>query len=282
MAEEKQGSAPAEAAPKLGLAVLILTVACWAATIYGLAPEESFLWRPFTWLTPFGPDVVTLKTGETFRGIAVRRRETKENGETVDKIAVIPEGGGVEKVYEVAQCETIEIRHIPVRPMAPVAAVFLFLAGGIAIRKLRGRMAWYKPGQGRVVRMTGLAMVLVLAIFGAEALYSGLRANAYWDRPFFEPARPVLGIHVVFRPAFYPAAAVLLLAMTAAWILSNRSAWGEYQIETEGELRKVSWPPRKEYLGSSMVVLVVTVTMAVFLFAADELLSWLVGKIGGF
>ncbi len=45
------------------------------------------------------------------------------------------------------------------------------------------------------------------------------------------------------------------------------------------EFRRVSWPTRREVVGSTTVVIVMVVILAVFLAAVDNALSWLVGHV---
>jgi preprotein translocase subunit SecE len=45
------------------------------------------------------------------------------------------------------------------------------------------------------------------------------------------------------------------------------------------EFRRVSWPSRRDVAGSTAVVVVMVVVLAVFLAGVDNLLSWLVGYI---
>ena len=45
------------------------------------------------------------------------------------------------------------------------------------------------------------------------------------------------------------------------------------------EFRRVSWPSRREVVGSTTVVIVMTVILALFLAGVDNALSWIVGKI---
>lgn len=47
--------------------------------------------------------------------------------------------------------------------------------------------------------------------------------------------------------------------------------------EAKAELKKVSWPTRKEIVDSTVVVIVSVVIMAVFIGAVDLILSKLVG-----
>jgi preprotein translocase subunit SecE len=45
------------------------------------------------------------------------------------------------------------------------------------------------------------------------------------------------------------------------------------------EFRRVSWPSRREVAGSTAVVVVMVLVLAVFLAGVDNILSWLVGHI---
>lgn len=53
----------------------------------------------------------------------------------------------------------------------------------------------------------------------------------------------------------------------------------EYFSEVKAELKKVTWPTRKETISSTYVVLIVVVVIAAFLGAVDGVLAWLVGEI---
>ena len=53
----------------------------------------------------------------------------------------------------------------------------------------------------------------------------------------------------------------------------------EYLRDTRGELRKVSWPTRKQATNLTMIVLAVTVAMAIFLGALDFVFAALVRLI---
>lgn len=49
--------------------------------------------------------------------------------------------------------------------------------------------------------------------------------------------------------------------------------------EVKTELKKVTWPPRKEAVASTVVVLVVVFIIAVFLFVVDQGLSFLIRNV---
>lgn len=47
----------------------------------------------------------------------------------------------------------------------------------------------------------------------------------------------------------------------------------EFFQDVRAEFRKVSWPARREVVGSTTVVIVVVVILSLFLFAVDQILS---------
>jgi len=49
--------------------------------------------------------------------------------------------------------------------------------------------------------------------------------------------------------------------------------------EVRTELKKVTWPPRKEAVASTVVVLVIVFIIALFLFLVDQGLSFLIRKV---
>jgi preprotein translocase SecE subunit len=49
------------------------------------------------------------------------------------------------------------------------------------------------------------------------------------------------------------------------WWLTTR----EFLNETQGEMKKVTWPTRTEVIGTTAVVLVATLVFALYLWAAD-------------
>jgi preprotein translocase subunit SecE len=50
----------------------------------------------------------------------------------------------------------------------------------------------------------------------------------------------------------------------------------EFLANVKGELQKVTWPTRKDTYASTMVVIVLVLAVAVFLWATDTVLSTLI------
>ena len=53
----------------------------------------------------------------------------------------------------------------------------------------------------------------------------------------------------------------------------------EFLKEVKAELKKVTWPTRKETISSTYIVLIVVVVSSAFLGMVDGLLAWLVKEI---
>jgi preprotein translocase SecE subunit len=162
--------------------------------------------------------------------------------------------------------------QVPIRPIAlaigcGVAALALWLG----LRKAGSRYEWVKPGQARWVRGSALVMVGAMTAFGCVALYKLPSLGSLWWADLW---RAVLaGKEISVKPILFPSLAVFAAVMTVAYLLLNREKWAEFLIETEGELRKVSWPARKGYLGSATVVVLVVVIVSLFLHFVDMGLS---------
>lgn len=56
---------------------------------------------------------------------------------------------------------------------------------------------------------------------------------------------------------------------------------GNYLVEVRKEMRKVNWPNRNELLSNTVITLVSALALAVLVFFADQLISWLLTQIYG-
>lgn len=165
------------------------------------------------------------------------------------------------------------------KPIGPVkmsilpAALLGAAAGWLFFVKLKSQMDYTKPGQGTWVRMTGYVTALLLGAFGAVQL-----ARAIWGLEL--PVFTVLGIIVRPRTGWFGGAAFGLSLVIGYHLWANKPRWSDFLIETQSELKKVSWPPNREWIMSSLVVVVVVVVVSVFLWGADWVLSWLMKYLG--
>ena len=125
--------------------------------------------------------------------------------------------------------------------------------------EFEGRHWWQmvKPNQGRYVR-------------GGTAIGVGLvdLALAYYLWLMLERHVPgSLSVKVYLMYAL-PAAFFLGVGAAAAYFM-NRPGAVDFLIATESEMKKVSWSNKAELFGSTFVVIMTVLLMAVFIFIAD-------------
>lgn len=131
----------------------------------------------------------------------------------------------------------------------------------------------YKKDQGRTARLTAFWSLAILVFYGATSLRTELVSQAEsLAKPLGGIRIPVLGIDL--SPAFLAAAAVFGIGMffLVRWLERPRQA--DLLIETESELKKVTWPSLEETINGSVVVILCVVFIMVYLAGAD----WLLGR----
>ena len=117
----------------------------------------------------------------------------------------------------------------------------------------KGFFAIYKPGQGKWVRWGTVACAAIAALIGAIWL---------WVKE-----QHVGTLDVQWK--------VLVLAIwLALWAFGafyfvNTPKYGEFMIMTESEMRKVSWPSRREVINSTKVVIILTLVLGLLLWLVD-------------
>ncbi len=112
----------------------------------------------------------------------------------------------------------------------------------------------YKKGQGKYTRLVTLAVAVFIAVLVAGALSSLLYGYAVTRPPMFR-----FGI---------PTVIAIAMAVVVLWLI-NRVKSADFLIATEGEMKKVSWSSKKEIIGSTKVVIITTLIMAMILFIVD-------------
>ncbi|MCK4908607.1 MAG: preprotein translocase subunit SecE [Planctomycetes bacterium] len=148
------------------------------------------------------------------------------------------------------------------------------------------KLEYYKKGQGTISRMVTWGALTLMALFGAVSLYHadeilpklGQDGQATWwgktlfSVPFFE--NPITHGMLI-------SAAVFILGVFLIYILViNKTSTADFLIETEAELRKVSWPSRHEHIGSTVAVIISVIFIGVFLFFTDNILLQFMKLIG--
>lgn len=139
----------------------------------------------------------------------------------------------------------------------------------------------YKPEQGRYVRLSAFWGLTVLWFYGcfrlAETLAdlryewaSSLRTKIVEELPLVE--WPV-------TPAILIAGLVFLAGMAVFQFWLNRPHVADLLIETEAELKKVTWPTMPDTASSSLIVLITVLVIFLLVAVYDFGLSQLIDKL---
>jgi preprotein translocase SecE subunit len=133
----------------------------------------------------------------------------------------------------------------------------------------------YKAGQGSLARLTSWTLILVALFLGCVELYSWIydRADApVVDLEVFRDL-PLLGVPLSWKLLFCVALFFGLLWGVRRFLMRPKTV--DTLIETELELKKVSWPTKDESMNATWVVVLVTVLMTATLSVFDGLLGML-------
>ena len=134
-------------------------------------------------------------------------------------------------------------------------------------------MEAYKAGQGSLARLTSWTLILVALFLGCVELYSWIydRTDApVVDLEVFRDL-PLLGVPLSWKLLFCVALFFGLLWVVRRYLMRPQTV--DTLIETELELKKVSWPTKDESMNATWVVVLVTVLMTATLSVFDGLLG---------
>ncbi|MHC4252117.1 MAG: preprotein translocase subunit SecE [Planctomycetota bacterium] len=146
-------------------------------------------------------------------------------------------------------------------------------------------MSWkvYRPGEGRWARL--IALVAFLGLAGFSAYRWHLWASE-WNAQAAVWILPRIGVHQLTWAEIGAGALLVGFILLGYRTCFARPRTSDFLIETEIELRKVTWPAWKplfrwntELWGNTYVVIVVIVALALFLFAVDMALQTASGAI---
>ncbi|MBM4083158.1 MAG: preprotein translocase subunit SecE [Planctomycetes bacterium] len=137
----------------------------------------------------------------------------------------------------------------------------------------------YKRGQGTYARAVTAAGLGLIGLFAAQWTY-GLLIELPEVAPGSIPLKWGLVISVLLFSLVGVIAAFLTLGLVTEvrwlqWLDHMATGSVDFLIDTEAELRKVSWPSKQEVLGSTGVVIALVVILGVYVFAVD----WIVQTI---
>ena len=145
-----------------------------------------------------------------------------------------------------------------------------------SLSRIAGFFTIYKRGQGKWSRGLTALGLLAMGTYGAVQTGNwmiGQRHQGTWE-PFG------LTIPYYYGLGVYVPVLVFLIFAAATIYACNASKSANLLIETEIEMRKVTWPTTTEVMGATVVVIVVVLLLGFYLILWDlvftkTLLKWL-------
>ena len=124
--------------------------------------------------------------------------------------------------------------------------------------------AIYKPGQGyytRLMSVIGLGLLVLMGVVWLVKLPVIANAQIGSLQPIYIQAGTAVLVVAVFTWLGY-------------WLFGVNQRVVEFTIATESEMKKVNWSTRREILGSTWVVIALTVFIAVLCFLVEAVYQW--------
>jgi len=114
----------------------------------------------------------------------------------------------------------------------------------------------YKKGQGYWTRVMSAVALGTLVAMGVAWL---------WDVLAVVDA----GVETVYVQGGAALVVTAVLGLLGYWLIGRNHRSVDFMIATEGELKKVNWSTRREVMGSTWVVIGLTIFVAVFCLLFD-------------
>lgn len=125
----------------------------------------------------------------------------------------------------------------------------------------------YKPGQGYWTRLMSAVGWGVVVAFAALWVWNRLASVADAEK-------------AVYYQGIGASALLLIGGIVLYYLIYIRRRTSEFLIATDGEMRKVNWSTRREIIGSTWVVIAISVIIAVILWVTDFVFGYFFTKIG--
>jgi preprotein translocase subunit SecE len=136
----------------------------------------------------------------------------------------------------------------------------------------------YKEGHGVLVRRMAFAVSATLIVWGGTELYTWLEGAEWVRRNRWVNYRiPVLDQYI--DPAFLISWIVIIAGCVLVYRLLNKERAADFLIETDTEVRKVTWPSWNDAWNSSLIVLLFVLVVTGFIFFSDFVINRVMGWV---
>lgn len=139
-------------------------------------------------------------------------------------------------------------------------------------------MLWqvYKKKQGQIIRWATFVVSAVLFVYGAIRLYKFLIRYewATTANRWLNFVIPYVEIPVVVDPRFVISLVFGLISIWLFYFLSfQHNRLSDFLIDTESEMRKVSWPTMDQVVKSSIAVILIVLILGLYLYMINGVLG---------
>ena len=139
-------------------------------------------------------------------------------------------------------------------------------------------MFQYRPDQGIYARGTAFWAISAYSFLAGRSLYFWSQRFDWANSHLTAEKVPVLGTFLT--PALLIGTALCLgLVWLVAWRVANTPKLADLLIDTEAEMKKVTWPSWEDTKRSSLVVIGCVAFLLAYLFSADAALKWLFFRV---
>ena len=115
----------------------------------------------------------------------------------------------------------------------------------------------YKQGQGYWVRLMSAIGYGLVVMMGVVWL---------WDQM---QGVNIGGLESVYIQGGVAVLAIAIFGLIGYYLIGRKPKFVEFMISTEGEMRKVNWSSKREIIGSTILVILLTLFIALFCQVAD-------------
>ena len=130
----------------------------------------------------------------------------------------------------------------------------------------------YKSDQGRFARGCAFWLLTALSIYGCRTLFYYLQKWSWAKTGLLEDNIPI--INTALNPAFIIGVGLFLVVeYFIVKVIVNKPKSCDLLIETETEMKKVTWPSWNDALNSSLIVLLAVIFFMALLGCSDLILN---------
>ncbi len=134
----------------------------------------------------------------------------------------------------------------------------------------------HKHQRGLYVRWCSVGILFTLVVYGLRSLFIAVPSNRWWRQAAVSMPNPLWEDQLVLPNGFLVSIGIAgLLACGLMVLFFRHLRVSEFMIDTETEMRKVSWPSWEQLKTSTVATVVAVFLLGVYLYVVDILLAGL-------